>query len=182
MRAFSCVASDAEVVGPCSNPHAAIPGDPIQALLDALHRQINILVRNGKTMRKKRLTAREGSRRASASHATHSAVPTGTAGRSVPVPTEGPVQKARIAEELCVPSAAQESSAPQHRRGRVGVRALRRSICARWTRSMPEVSLRVWRHTCTHDSLTHHAAWTACKAHVLAGAGSAVQHLQSRKL
>ena len=50
------------------------------------------------------------------------------------------------------------------------------------TRSMSEVSLRVWRHACTHDSLTHHAAWTACQAHVLAGASNAVEHLESRKL
>ena len=117
----------------------------------------------------------DGSRRASALHGTRSASSTRTAGRSVPVPAEGPVKKARTADECRVPSAAQESSAPQHRRGRVGGRQLRRSLCARGTRSMSEVSLRVWRHACTHDSLTHHTEWTACKAHVLAGAGKAVQ-------
>ena len=133
-------------------------------------------------MREKELMLVEGSRRASASHGTRSAPSTGSGDRSVPLPVEGPVQKACTADECCVPSAAQKSSAPSHHRGRVGGRAPRRSLCARWPRSMPEVSLRVWRHACTHDSLTHHAAWTACQAHVLAGASNAVEHLESRKL
>ena len=107
---------------------------------------------------------------------------TGSGGRCALLPVEGPVQKACTADECRVPLAAQESSAPRHRRGRVGGRALRRSLCAHDTRSMSEVSLRVWRHACTHDSLTHHAAWTACQAHVLAGASNAVEHLECRKL
>ena len=130
-------------------------------------------------MRENELTTVEGSRRASASHGTRSAPQTGTAGRSVPVPVEGPTQKACTTDECRHPRAAQESSAPRHRRGRVGGRAPRRSLCAHGTRSMSEVSLRVWRHACTHDSLTHHAAWTACQAHITTGAGRAVQHSES---
>ena len=133
-------------------------------------------------MREKCLTAVEGSRRASASHGMRSAPSTVSGDRCDLLPVEGPVQKACTADECCFPPSAQESSAPRHRRGRVGGRALRRSLCAHGTRSMSEVSLRVWRHACTHDSLTHHTARTACQAHVLAGAGSAVQHLESRKL
>ena len=133
-------------------------------------------------MRENELSGVEGSRRASASHGTRSAPQTGTAGRSVPVPVEGPTQKACTADECRHPRRRRFRSAPRHRRGRVGGRALRRSLCAHGTRSMSEVSLRVWRHACTHDSLTHHAAWTACKAHVLAGACTAVEHLESRKL
>ena len=38
-----------------------------------------------------------------------------------------------------------------------------------------QVSLRVDRHACTHESLTHHTAWTACSPHVLAGRSKAVE-------
>ena len=133
-------------------------------------------------LRENEQTAVEGSRRASASHGTRSAPLTGTADRSVPVPVEGPVQKARTADECRHPRRRRFRSAPRHRRSRVGGRAPRRSLCAHGTRSMSEVSLQVWRHACTHDSLTHHAAWTACQAHVLAGASNAVEHLECRKL
>ena len=149
---------------------------------DALHRQIVNPVRNGLLLRENEQTAVEGSRRASGSHDTRSAPSAGSGDRSVPLPVEDPVQKARTADECRVPRTAQESSAPRRRRGRVGGRAQRRSLCAHGTRSMSEVSLQVWRHACTHDSLTHHAAWTACQAHVLAGASNAVEHLECRKL
>ena len=49
-------------------------------------------------------TSREGSRRCSALHGTHSACATGTADRSPPVPIEDPVQKSCTAEECCVHS------------------------------------------------------------------------------
>ena len=39
--------------------------------------------------------------------------------------------------------------------------SLGRARCTRSTRSTSEVSLRVGRHACTHDSLTHYTAWTA---------------------
>ena len=42
---------------------------------------------------------------------------------------------------------------PQHRRGKVCGRARRRALRAHSTRPMPEVSLRVWRHT--HAYTTH---------------------------
>ena len=61
------------------------------------------------------------------------------------------------------PSAWQRWTPPQYRRGKVCGRARRRALHAHSTRPMLEVSLRVWRHTCTHDSLTHHAA---CGQHV----------------
>ena len=48
-----------------------------------------------------------------------------------------------------------------HRRSDEGGRARRRALCPRCTRSAAQVSLRVCRHACTHDSLTHHTAWTA---------------------
>ena len=40
---------------------------------------------------------------------------------------------------------------------------------------MSEVSLRVARHACTHDTLTLYAAWTARSTRVLAGRRSGVE-------
>ena len=82
-------------------------------------------------MRKKEQTLPEGSRLASASHSTLPACATGTGGRSVPVPVEGPMQKARTAEECCVHSFCATGLAQRHRRCEVGGRARRRSVCVR---------------------------------------------------
>ena len=111
----------------------------------------------------------------SASNGTLPACATGTADRSPPVPIEGPRAKACTVDELCVPSACAGSERSQHRRGDDGGRARRRALHARWTRLVSQVSLRVDRHACTHESLTHHTAWTACSPHVLAGGSKAVE-------
>ena len=111
----------------------------------------------------------------SASHGTLPAIAIGTADGSPPVPVEGPVQIRCTVDELCVPSACAGSERSQHRRGDDGGRARRRALHARWTRLVSQVSLRADRHACTHESLTHHAAWTACSPHVLAGRRKAVE-------
>jgi hypothetical protein len=78
-----------------------------QDATDALHRQIGIHRHSGLLFRKNEQTAREASRRASASHGTLLADATGSGDGSTPLPVEGPVQKACTAEELCDPSAPQ---------------------------------------------------------------------------
>ena len=105
-------------------------------------------------LRRKKQRCREGSRHASASHGTRSASSTGSGDRCALLPVEGAVQKSCTADELCDPSRRTGGKPTQRRRGQVGERARRRALCARRTRSMPLVTLRVPRHACTHDSLT----------------------------
>ena len=111
----------------------------------------------------------------SGSHCTLPAIAIGTADRSPAVPIEDPVRKACTAEECRVHSACAGSERSQPRRGKVGGRARRRALCARCSRLVRQVSLRADRHACTHESLTHHTAWTACSPHVLAGRRKAVE-------
>ena len=111
-------------------------------------------------MRKNSLTAPEASRLASASHGTRPACATGTGGRSVPVPVEGPMQKSRTAEECCVHSFCATGLAQRHRRCEVGGRARRRSFCVRCTPFISEASIPAAEGACTHAMLAHHTVLT----------------------
>ena len=111
----------------------------------------------------------------SASHGTLPACATGTADRSPAVPIEDPVRKACTPEECCVHSACAGSERSQPGLGKVGGRARRRSLCARCSRLVRQVSPRAARHARTHEYLMHHTAWTACSPHVLAGCRKAVE-------
>ena len=115
----------------------------------------------------------------SASHGTHSARATGTAGGSPPVPVEDPVRIRCTAEEQCVPSVCtggERSPTPMRRRWGA---ARRGALCARCSRLVSQVSLRASRHARTHEHLLHHTAWTACSPHVLAGRSNAVELLHN---
>ena len=78
------------------------------------------------------------------------------------------MRKALTAEECRAPSVCAGEQLPQQAHGSVGQRARRRSLCARCTRLVSQVSLRVGRRACTHAMLTHCAA-RSCPA--LAGGG-----------
>jgi len=68
--------------------------------VDALHRQIGIPIHSGLLFRKNGQTAREGSRRASASHGSGRAVSTGTrAAAHDAVPNEGRTSIRRRVQE-----------------------------------------------------------------------------------
>ena len=131
-------------------------------------------------MRKNSLTAIEGSRRASARHGSAKAALQCTLPEPRPdgEPRLGSaLQQARQARwKKLQPfgssrpfSVTATMSAPQRRRGTVGgswkgaaTRALRsHSTRSTLEHTAVEVSLRVGRHACTHDSLTHYTAWTA---------------------
>ena len=111
----------------------------------------------------------------SASHGTLPACATGTADRSPAVPIEDPVRKACTPEECRVHSACAGSERSQPGLGKVGGRARRRSLCARCSRLVWQVSPRAARHARTHEYIMHHTAWTACSPHVLAGRRKAVE-------
>ena len=119
---------------------------------------------SGKLFREKELTAPEASRHASASHGTLPACATGTAGGCPAVPVEGPMQKARTAEELCVHSFALAGSRSRHRRCEVGGRARRRSFCVRCTPFISEASIPAAEGACTHAMLAHHTVLTCVLA------------------
>ena len=72
-------------------------------------------------------------------------------------------------------SACAGSERSQPGLGKVGGRARRRSLCARCSRLVWQVSPRAARHARTHEYLMHHTAWTACSPHVLAGRRKAVE-------
>ena len=72
-------------------------------------------------------------------------------------------------------SACAGSERSQPGLGKVGGRARRRSLCARCSRLVRQVSPRAARHARTHEYLMHHTAWTACSPHVLAGCRKAVE-------
>jgi hypothetical protein len=109
------------------------------------------------------------------SYCTLPACATGTADRSPPVPIEGPMRKACTAEDCRVHSACAGSERPQPRRGKVGGRARRRALCARWSRFVWEVSLQAARHARMHEYLTLHTAWMACSPPVLKARRKAVE-------
>ena len=149
---------------------------PYHRLHDELHRQIGNPVRSGLLLRENEQTALEGSRRASASHGTRSAPSTGTADRSVPVPVEGPVQKARTADECRHPRRAQvqeRSTTPTRQSWWQGDTTLSlRSRYALDVRGKPASM-----ETCTHDSLTHSPRGTdsmlgACHIQALQGSAA----------
>ena len=110
------------------------------------------------------LRRREASRHASASHGTLPACATSTAGGYPAVLVEGPMQKARTAEELCVHSFALAGLAQRHRRCEVGGRARHRSICLRCTPLVSEASLPAAEGACTHGMLEHHTVLTCVLA------------------
>ena len=130
-------------------------------------------------MREKCHRRPEASRHASASHGTHPACATGTGGRSVPVPVEGPMQKSRTAEECCVHSFCARRFAPRHRRYEVGGRARRRSLRVRCTQLVPQASLPAAEGACTHDMLAHHTVLTcvlaSCARRRWKGSGAHIQ-------
>ena len=72
-------------------------------------------------------------------------------------------------------SACAGSERSQPGLGKVGGRARRRSLCARCSRLVWQVSPRAARHARTHEYLMHHTAWTACSPHVLAGRSNAMR-------
>ena len=113
------------------------------------------------------------------SHGTLPACATGTADRSPAVPIEDPVQIRCTVDELCVHSACAGSERSQPPHGKVGGRARRRSLCARCSRLVWQVSPRAARHARTHEYIMHHTAWTACSPHVLAGRRKAVELLHN---
>ena len=130
-------------------------------------------------MRKNSLTAPEASRLASASHGTHPACATGSGGRSVPLPVEGPMQKARTADECCAASFCARRFAPRHRRYEVGGRARRRSLRVRCTQLVPQASLPAAEGACTHGMLEHHTVLTcvlaSCARRRWKGSGAHIQ-------
>ena len=130
-------------------------------------------------MRKNSLTAPEASRLASASHGTHPACATGSGGRSVPLPVEGPMQKARTADECCAASFCARRFAPRHRRYEVGGRARRRSLRVRCTQLVPQASLPAAEGACTHAMLAHHTVLTcvltSCARRRWKGSGAHIQ-------
>ena len=79
------------------------------------------------------------------------------------------------------PSAWRREQRPRPRRGKVGGRARRRALCARCSRLVSQVSLRVSRHARTHEHLLHHTAWTAigmlasCARRPQEGSGAHIQ-------
>ena len=142
----------------CTLAAVLCPVPPVSCLLI-------ITVGSGKLFRKTGLSAREGSRRDSASHGTHSACATGSAGRSAPLPNEGPMRIRCALEECCAHSfcaGAVSADALRHGRRNDGERPRRCATWPRWPRSVSQVSLRVARHASSHDSLSHHTAWMAC--------------------
>ena len=134
---------------------------------------------SGKLFREKELTAPEASRHASASHGTLPACATSTAGGCPAVLVEGPMQKARTAEELCVHSFALAGSRSRHRRCEVGGRARRRSFCVRCTPFISEASIPAAEGACTHDMLAHHTVLTcvltSCARRRWKGSGAHIQ-------
>ena len=130
-------------------------------------------------MRKKEQTLPEGSRLGSASHGTLPACATGSGARSVPLPVEGPMRKARPAEECCAPSFCARRFAPRHRRYEVGGRARRRSLRVRCTQLVPQASLPAAEGACTHAMLAHHTVLTcvlaSCARRRWKGSGAHIQ-------
>jgi len=128
---------------------------------DVLHRQIILAPVKSKLLRENELRRREGPDSGAASLRSADCNSECTAGAHELVHTRKNGRKSFNRSAGLGPSVCARRWPPRHRRGRAGDRAQRRSLCARCTRSMSEVSLRLWRHACMHDSLTHHAARVA---------------------